>query len=70
MPAEFSQLLPSNPEELQEHIAEFERWFVDRQKKHGMEGGGLISVEHAILRSYVMWLRTTGGASGAPDQAQ
>jgi hypothetical protein len=36
-----------------------------------MEPGALISVEHAILRSYITWLRDVRGKSAhAPDQAK
>lgn len=49
--------LPRSREELDEHVAEFEVWFRKQQEAHGMEGAPLISVEHAILRSYITWLR-------------
>lgn len=60
----FSQL-PSDREGLDAHVAEFERWFVAQQRAHGMEGAPLIQVEHAILRSYITWLR-----SHAADQTE
>jgi hypothetical protein len=47
----------SDEDELEAHIAEFQDWFMQRQREHGMEGGPLISIEHAILRSYITWLR-------------
>lgn len=58
VPAGFLQVTdPANidVEQLNAHIAEFEKWFVEQQRAHGMEGGQLVSVEHAILRSYIIW---------------
>lgn len=40
------------------HVAEFERWFADQQRASGVGATSLISLEHAILRSYITWLRT------------
>lgn len=66
----FSQL-PSNRAELDTHVVEFESWFRVQQEAHGMEPGALTSIEHAILRSYITWLRDVRGKSPhAPDQAK
>jgi hypothetical protein len=49
--------LPLGRDELDAHVALFEAWFRKQQEAHGMENTSLISVEHAILRSYITWLR-------------
>lgn len=55
---------PRHKDEVDAHVAAFERWFLNRQKEAGLEAGPLISVEHAIVRSYISWLR-----DHADDQA-
>jgi hypothetical protein len=62
--------LPSDRAGLDEHIAQFEHWFRIQQRQSGMEGSGLISVEHAILRSYIVWLKSTGGTGATADQTE
>ncbi len=54
-----SNPLPSDRASLDDHIVAFEKWFMDQQRAHGIEATPLVSVEHAILRSYITWLRTT-----------
>lgn len=39
-------------------IAKFETWFVESQRGKGFEGQGLMSIEHAILRSYMYYVHT------------
>ena len=52
-------------------IRSFETWFLERQRAHGMEAQGLISAEHAIIRSFMHYIHTTTKApNAAPDQAQ
>jgi hypothetical protein len=59
--------LPSSPEELDEHVRQFEAWFIERQRAHNLEAAGLMNIEHAIIRSYIVWLR---GGTDADRQAQ
>jgi hypothetical protein len=56
-----SSPLPSNPEELDEHLADFEAHFKALQHKHGFECDALLSVEKAIIASYIAWLRDGAG---------
>lgn len=53
----FSTRLPSTPEGVDAHLTEFEQWFTERQRRHNLEGGRLIVIEQAILRSYLVWQR-------------
>lgn len=57
---------PIDKQELDAHVARFELWFMERQRAHGLDGAPLTNGEHAIIRSYVVWLHEVGDA---PDQA-
>lgn len=57
---------PSDKDAIGEHVSQFERWFILLQQDHGLEGDPLTSIEHAILRSYITWLRK----DDANNQAQ
>ena len=46
----------SDREATDRYVALFEQWFTEKQKAAGMEGAPLISVEHAIVRSFISWL--------------
>ncbi len=63
--------LPKDRAAMDEHIRQFEEWFSARQREAGLDGTQLISVEHAILRSYITWLRIQDAQDAhARDQAQ
>lgn len=51
-------------------VKRFEEWFVAQQQKGGLGATGLVSSEHAILRSYMYFITTTQGPSDVKDQAQ
>jgi hypothetical protein len=56
-----SQQLPSAEldELIDGHLSDFERWFIERQRKAGNPSPtGLIGVEGSILKTYVKYLYT------------
>lgn len=59
---------PISAEEMNDHVGRFEFWFMDRQRAHGLDGAPLTNAEHAIIRSYIVWLHEVGDAPDAPDQ--
>lgn len=52
-------------------LTRFERWFLDRQRAKGNPAPqGLISIERAILVTYVMYLATKETAADASTTAK
>jgi hypothetical protein len=41
-------------------IADFEKWFIERQRSRGLTAARLMSVEDAILRSFMYYAYTKG----------
>lgn len=64
--ADASKQLPSRHAEIEPHIEAFEVWFNEQQKSAGMNGGGLIVPEKALLISYLTWLRPE--LEGTPEE--
>lgn len=38
-----------------DHFGRFEAWLSAKQQQAGLPPTALITIEHAILRSYIMW---------------
>ncbi len=52
-------LAPENQDELNQHLIDFERWFVQQQLSHGLEGSPITTYERAAILAYIAWRRVT-----------
>ena len=50
-PAEMDELLNGE-------LSEFERWFIEKQRRAGADGIGLIGPERGILKTYLLYAAT------------
>ncbi len=66
--ADDSRQLPSKHSEIEPHITAFEAFFMEQQKKAGLNGGGLIVPEKSLLVSYLTWLKPE--LEGTPEERE
>lgn len=39
-------------------LAEFEKWFIRRQREKGLEAAGLIGAERGVVKAYILYAAT------------